>query len=112
MQIGQDNPETGSDPTQHEAAELLLRFARTLVSPQVSQWGRARCIDLIDALLDLATRRGFRHVEPLRKMLDTDLHGDDTRRLAQAAFKTTHNSELLAVLQESGFHVWLRGTLH
>ena len=111
MQIGSPHPDKGPGLPRHEAVDLLLLFARTLVSPQTPLRGRARCIDLIDTLLDLATRHGFTLAELLREMLDTDLHGDNTRLLAQAAFKGVPDSALLAVLQESGVHVWLRGML-
>ncbi|MCP3706799.1 hypothetical protein M3I54_07330 [Paraburkholderia sp. CNPSo 3274] len=56
--------------------ELLLLAARTLVSPRTPLWRRALCIDLNDALLELATRHGLTFAEPLLEMLDTDLHGD------------------------------------
>ncbi|NTZ82559.1 hypothetical protein FCJ61_05970 [Burkholderia metallica] len=112
VQTGPPSPDKGPGLIRHEAAELLLLFARTLASPQTPLWGRARCIDVIDALLGLATRHGFTLSELLREMLDTDLHGDNTRLLVQAAFKGVPDPELLAVFQESGFHVWLRGMHH
>ncbi|RBB37550.1 hypothetical protein DPV79_21380 [Burkholderia reimsis] len=102
----------GPDSVRHEAAELLLLAARTLVSPQTPLWGRARCIDLIDTLLDLATRHGFMLTEPLLEMLDADLYGDDTLRMLHAAFNPVPETELVAALQQSSFHAWLQGKVH
>lgn len=87
MQTGQPPPDKRPGPVRHAAVDLLLLFARTLVSSQTPLRGCARRTDLIDTLLDLATRHGFTWAELLREMLDTDLHGDNTRLLSQARSK-------------------------
>lgn len=93
-----------NDPLHVTAATLLLLTGTTVCSNETPPWGRERALELIDALLVLATEHGFAQADALRSMLLTGTHTGRTRLLAEVAFSAAPASALLDVIRRSGLY--------
>ena len=93
-----------NDPLHVTTATLLLLTGTTMCSNETPPWGRERALELIDALLALATDHGFAQADALRSMLLTGTHTGRTRLLADVAFSAVPPSALLDVIRRSGLY--------
>ncbi|KVD17640.1 MULTISPECIES: hypothetical protein [Burkholderia] len=93
------------EPLNVAAATLLLLAGRTACASEMPPWGRERALDLLDALLALATKHGFAQAEALRGKLTTGTRTERTRLLAEVAFDAVPASALLEVIRQSSFYI-------
>lgn len=88
-----------------DATEILLLAgwaARAEVTPP---WGRERALELIDALLALATRYGFVQADALRAMLVDGIDAERTKLLADVALNVVPQQAVLDLVRASGLYV-------
>ncbi|MPV71431.1 hypothetical protein [Burkholderia sp. BE17] len=95
------------EPLHVAAATLLLLAGNTVCASEISPWGRRRALELLDALLVLATQHGFAQGDALREKLTTGIRTERTRLLAEVAFSAVPASAILNVVRRSGFHTGL-----
>ncbi|MPV64347.1 hypothetical protein [Burkholderia sp. BE17] len=92
-------------PLHVAAATLLLLTGKTACASEVPPWGRENALELLDALLALATQHGFMQSAALRGKLTTGTRTQRTRLLAEVAFDAVPASALLDVIRQSGFYI-------
>lgn len=103
--MGSQNAGTDSDGHGPVNATEILLLAGTATSTDVTPpWGRERVLELIDALLALATQYGFAQANALRGMLVGGIFTDRTRLLADVAFSVVPQGAVLEVVRASGFY--------
>lgn len=92
-------------PRHVAAATLLLLAGTTACSNETPPWGRECALELLDALLALATAHGFAQAGLLRTKLTTGTCTERTWLLAEVAFDAVPASALLDVIRQSGFYI-------
>ncbi|KIP15326.1 hypothetical protein KY49_4593 [Burkholderia sp. MSHR3999] len=108
MPDAMDSQQSGppSDKPLHVAtATLLLLAGEIACASETPSWGRERALELIDALLALATQHGFAQPDALRTKLITRTLTERTQLLAEIAFNAVPASALLAAVRQSGFNM-------
>ncbi|WP_441459803.1 hypothetical protein [Burkholderia thailandensis] len=98
------------DETLHVAAATLLPLAgKTVCASDTPPWGRKCALELLDALLELATLHRFAQAEVMRTKLITGSRTKHTQLLAEVAFDAVPASAPLDVIRQSGFYIgeWL-----
>lgn len=93
------------EPIHVAAAALLLLAGKTASASEVPPWGRGHALELLDALLALATQHGFAQTDALREKLTTGTRTKRTRLLTEVAFDAVPASALLDVIRHSGFYI-------
>lgn len=92
-------------PLHVAAATLLLLTGKTACASEVPPWGREHALELLDALLALATQHRFAQADVLRRKLTKRTRTERTQLLAEVAFDAVPVSALLDVIQQSGFYI-------
>ncbi len=104
--MGSQNAGTDSDGhAPVNATEILLLAGWAAHAEVTPPWGRERALELVDALLALATRYGFVQADALRAMLVEGLDTGRTRLLADVAFRVGRQQAVLDVVRASGPYV-------
>lgn len=83
------------------AGELLLLARKVAHAHETPAWGRTRTLELIDALLSLATVHGFTQTEVLRQLLVFDIDIAHVQMLSKAAFDNVPLPDLLNAIRHT-----------
>jgi hypothetical protein len=101
MQPERSEPVTSRKPAPAIAAALLALAGAATYAPGTSPWSRTRIIELVDALLALATTHGFARSDALRELLVSGTDTEHVRTLTEAAFDEVPLSAILDAIRST-----------